>query len=331
MLSLIKTICTLGMISLSMANTLFSNEFASFKEHYNLIYDDQENLYRLNLFKNNLDFINKWNNNTNNTHKLSINRFSDRAEHERSKGMCWNTMDKTRSCDKQNYKGCQRTTLIDIPSSINWNDKGAVTPVKNQGQCGSCWAFSTTGAVEGAWQIVNGDLLSLSEQQLVDCSTRYGDFGCNGGLPDNGFEYIIDSGLCSESDYQYQGNNGKCESSECTTKVTLSGCIDVNPSNQQALMQAVSQQPVSVAIEADTLLFQHYTSGVITDTKCGTNLDHAVLIVGYGTEDNLDYWLVKNSWGPEWGDHGYVKILRTDSCNDGGICGIAQQPSYPIV
>ena len=84
-------------------------------------------------------------------------------------------------------------------------------------------------------------------------------------------------------------------------------------------------------ITRNTLLFQHYTSGVITDTKCGTNLDHAVLIVGYGTEDNLDYWLVKNSWGPEWGDHGYVKILRTDSCNDGGICGIAQQPSYPIV
>jgi len=321
---------------MSNANSIFTNndnslveQFEDFKNSYGLHYSNSENIYRLNIFKNNVRLINEWNTN-NNTHSLGINKFTDRADHERGKNMCWNNLDKTRSCDKQDNIICD-VSQLKLPSSINWVKKGAVTPVKNQGQCGSCWAFSTTGAVEGAWQISNGDLVSLSEQQLVDCSTKYGDFGCNGGLPDNGFEYVIDNGLCSEKDYRYEGTNNQCDYTNCTPIVQLSSCIDVDKNNQIALMDAVSKQPVSVAIEADTLLFQHYTSGVITDIKCGTNLDHAVLIVGYGTENNIDYWLVKNSWGPDWGDNGYVKILRNTSCNDGGICGIAQQPSYPIV
>ena len=148
---------------------------------------------------------------------------------------------------------------------------------------------------------------------------------------DNGFHYVMDMELCSEEDYGYTGERGSCATDACESVVTLSGCVDVANGDQVGLKQAVAQQPVSIAIQADQFVFQHYTSGVITDEACGTELDHAVLVVGYGTEDGVDYWLVKNSWGTSWGDNGYVKILRTDSDDDVGICGVAAQASYPVV
>jgi C1A family cysteine protease len=189
--------------------------------------------------------------------------------------------------------------------------------------------------MEGAWSIHTGNLVSLSEEQLVDCSKRYGNLGCNGGLMDNAFQYAIDNGMCVESDYPYTasaGSSGSCQST-CDPEVTITDCADVPANNQLALKEAVSFGPVSIAIEADTRIFQSYSSGVITSSSCGTDLDHGVLIVGYGTEpeNQLDYWLVKNSWSSTWGDEGYVKIERSDSTNDIGICGIAAQPSFPIV
>jgi C1A family cysteine protease len=223
-----------------------------------------------------------------------------------------------------------------VPSSIDWRELGAVTPVKDQGQCGSCWSFSATGAMEGAWAITTGNLVSLSEEQLVDCSKKYGNLACNGGLMDNAFQYAIDNGMCVESDYPYtassgsSGSSGSCQT-KCDPEVTITGCADVPANNQLALKEAVSFGPVSIAIEADQRIFQSYSSGVITSSTCGTELDHGVLIVGYGTENGVDYWLVKNSWSTTWGDEGYVKIERSDSTNDIGICGIAAQPSFPIV
>ena len=150
---------------------------------------------------------------------------------------------------------------------------------------------------------------------------------------DGAFKFAIDKGMCTESSYAYTSGvsqtAGTCTS--CNAVVSFSGCADVAPNNQVALKEAVSNGPVSIAIEADTRYFQSYSSGVLTSTTCGTTLDHGVLIVGYGEDSGQKYWLVKNSWGTSWGDEGYLKIARSESTNDGGVCGIAMQPSYPIV
>eukprot|EP00227_Mantoniella_beaufortii_P019653 CAMPEP_0197590882 /NCGR_PEP_ID=MMETSP1326-20131121/12270_1 /TAXON_ID=1155430 /ORGANISM="Genus nov. species nov., Strain RCC2288" /LENGTH=324 /DNA_ID=CAMNT_0043156177 /DNA_START=58 /DNA_END=1032 /DNA_ORIENTATION=- len=223
-----------------------------------------------------------------------------------------------------------RVNAADLPATVNWVTKGAVTPVKNQGQCGSCWAFSTTGSTEGAHFLKTGDLVSLSEQQLVDCSGSYGNQGCNGGLMDNAFKYIIaNGGLCSESAYPYTAADGTCKSSSCTPVATLSSYHDVPADNADAMMAAIAQQPVSIAIEADQTCFQFYSSGVLT-CSCGTNLDHGVLAVGYGTEGGNDYWRVKNSWGGSWGESGYILLGRGSTFGSAGQCGLLSVPSYPI-
>jgi KDEL-tailed cysteine endopeptidase len=216
------------------------------------------------------------------------------------------------------------------PASVDWSAKGAVTPIKNQGQCGSCWSFSTTGSVEGAHFLKTGQLVSLSEQQLVDCSGAEGNQGCNGGLMDQAFQYIIDNkGLCTEAAYPYQGVDGNCASTTCTVAATITSFSDVPGSNEVALETAIAQQPVSIAIEADQASFQFYTSGVMT-AACGTQLDHGVLVVGYGNDaTGGDYYKVKNSWGASWGDNGYILLGRGASFNPSGQCGIQMEPSYP--
>jgi xylem cysteine proteinase len=219
-----------------------------------------------------------------------------------------------------------------LPDSVDWVDMGAVTPVKNQGQCGSCWAFSTTGAVEGIHYITNKTLVSLSEQQLVDCSAAEGNNGCNGGMMDDAFSFIVSNGgIASEDDYPYVGADGSCRSG-LAAAATISGFNDVPVNSDSALMSALSKQPVSVAIEADQDAFQFYSGGVLT-AACGTNLDHGVLAVGYGTDSSGgNYYKVKNSWGPDWGEAGYVRLARAASYNGGaGQCGILSAASYPVV
>merc|ERR1711871_1052164 len=210
--------------------------------------------------------------------------------------------------------------------SVDWVTAGAVTPIKNQGQCGSCWAFSTTGSFEGAYEIATGDLVSFSEQQLVSCDKV--DDGCSGGLMDNAFGWIEkNGGLCTEEDYAYTssaGNTGTCKTT-CSPAGALSGFKDVTEGDENALKNAVAKTPVSVAIEADKSVFQLYKSGVFTSAEeCGTQLDHGVLVVGFGTDGSNDYWKVKNSWGSSWGEEGYIRMVRDKDC-----CGIASQPSYP--
>jgi len=219
-----------------------------------------------------------------------------------------------------------------LPASVDWVAAGAVTPVKNQGQCGSCWSFSTTGAVEGAHYLATKQLVSLSEQQLVDCSTAQGNSGCNGGLMDYAFQYIIDNkGITTEANYPYTAMDGTCDKTKAAqVAATITSYKDVTTNSEDALVAAIAQQPVSVAVEADQASFQFYSSGVMT-AACGTQLDHGVLAVGYGTMNGQDYYKVKNSWGADWGMSGYILLGRGASFNPNGQCGIQMQPSFPVV
>jgi C1A family cysteine protease len=238
-------------------------------------------------------------------------------------------------------RGEQRNTTVgvrglwsrtNLPASVNWTAAGAVTPVKNQEQCGSCWAFSTTGSVESAWFLAKGSLPSVSEQQLVDCSTAEGNQGCNGGLMDYAFEYIIkNKGITTEAAYPYTATGpNACAAAGKPVAATLSGYKDVPVNSETALETAIAQQPVSVAVEADQSVFQFYSGGVM-DSACGTQLDHGVLAVGYGVLGGKEYYLVKNSWGASWGANGYILLGRGAKFNPAGQCGIQMAASYPVV
>tara|TARA_B100002051_G_C16734829_1_gene640568 strand:- start:1087 stop:2040 length:954 start_codon:yes stop_codon:yes gene_type:complete len=228
------------------------------------------------------------------------------------------------------FKNYEFTEMI-VPMSVDWRKHNAVTDVKNQGKCGSCWSFSTTGSIEGLIAIKTGKLYNISEQQLIDCSSKQGNNGCKGGIMENGYKYVIENnGICSEEEYPYEAEKEQCQ--ECKNVVKIDNYTDITPNDEKVLKRAVAQQPVSVAIQANLQSFQLYSGGVYSDPNCGDRLDHGVLIVGYGYDffHGMEYWIVKNSWGPNWGENGYIRIQRnTDT--DGGLCGIAVQPTIPLL
>jgi len=307
------------------------NQFNNFQERFSKRYSSVLELeQRFEIFRSNLRNIVLHNLDMTQNFTMGVNQFTDLTPEEFK--MMYVSGLKT---EVGSY-GCKTFSShgSSLPSSVDWRSKGAVTTVKDQGQCGSCWTFSSTGAVEGAWAIAKGQLINLSEEQLVECATgiSYGSHGCSGGQMEGAFKYIIENGQCSDASYPYTSGTGKSGSCQkCSAVAHISSCSDVTPNDQLALKAAVAQQPVSIAIEADTRYFQSYSSGILTSSSCGTNLDHGVLIVGYGEENGQKYWLVKNSWSSTWGDSGYVKIARSDSTNDAGICGIAMDPSFPTV
>jgi len=291
---------------------------------------------RFQIFRSNLRDIIVHNSNPNKTFTLNINRFTDLSPEEFQATYISGYI----GAKNVGSFGCKTFATPDfdmastIPESVDWREKNVINSVRDQGQCGSCWAFATTSNAESAWAIATGKLLDLSEQFLVDCATGIGYFnmGCNGGQPDSAMKYMIQNGQCTEEEYPYSGKDGVCRScADSKSNVQLTACYDVTPSDQLALKMAVSMQPVVVAIEADTRYFQSYSSGILDAAACGTNLDHAVEIVGYGVDGGKKYWTVRNSWGASWGENGYVRILRSESQNDAGVCGISSEPSFLVV
>ena len=218
-----------------------------------------------------------------------------------------------------------KTVIADPPASWDWTTKGAVTPIKDQGNCGSCWAFSTTGSLEGLNQIKNGDLKSFSEQYLVDCS-KDGNEGCNGGEMTTALQYVVDNGIPLESDYPYTAMDGTCKTGVATAFQPTSWQA-LQKNNLQGFVIATSIQPISIGIEADEILY--YTGGVFNDDSCGTWLDHGVLLVGYGTDStDGDFWKVKNSWGTDWGEDGYIRFER-DMTQSYNVCGVGEEGEFP--
>jgi KDEL-tailed cysteine endopeptidase len=307
-------------------------EFSNFQERFSKHYSNiQELETRFSIFRKNFINILSHNSDLSQNFTMGINQFTDLTSEEFRAQYVGGVKAQVGSYGCKSFS----SSASGAPVSIDWRTKGAVTSVKDQGQCGSCWTFSATGAIEGAWAISKGQLVDFSEQELVDCATgvSYGSHGCSGGQMEGAFKFVIENGQCTLASYPYTSGvtktGGTCQ--KCSAVAHISYCSDVKPNDQISLKGAVAQQPIAIAIEADTRYFQSYSSGVLTSSSCGTTLDHGVLVVGYGNENGIDYWLVKNSWGTTWGDKGYVKIARSDSTNDAGICGIAMDPSFPSV
>ncbi|KAL1299243.1 hypothetical protein HN51_043657 [Arachis hypogaea] len=300
-------------------------------EHGKYYKDVAEKEKRYQIFKENVEFIESFNaNNKNLTFKLGVNQFADQ------------TFEEFKASSLNGKKGSlgllgmeeietpfKYENVTDIPETMDWRKRGAVTPIKDQKDCGSCWAFAAVATVEGIHQISTGKLESLSEQELVDC-VRGKSGGCSGGFVEDAFKFIAKKGgIASEAKYPYKHVDRTCNSKKKEPVASIKGYENVPKNNEKALLKAVANQPVGVDIEAGQKAFQFYSGGVFAG-KCGTKTDHAVAVVGYGsTEDGTKYWIVKNSWGKNWGENGYMRMKRDIKSNK-GLCGLAINPLYPV-
>lgn len=290
--------------------------FMNHMNEWGLSYGTQEEYdFRLSLFQQKDQEIREINADPENTFTVAHNMFSTMTKEEASKRLGYAGYDLQRA-----ERFVEELDTENLETSVDWRTKGAVNAVKDQGQCGSCWTFSAVCAMEGAHQIKTGKLLSLAEQQFVDCDKT--SYGCRGGWQAHAFKHAEAHAEELESAYRYTARDGSCKEKSSLGKVKVTGYKNV-PSNSVAqLKAAINKQPVSVTIEADKTCFQNYHSGIMNSQQCGTNLDHAVAAVGYGD----GYYIVRNSWGSRWGDNGYIKIATVEGK---GICGIQMDSLYP--
>ncbi|KAG8494520.1 hypothetical protein CXB51_012164 [Gossypium anomalum] len=317
--------------SRSVPEVSMSDRFEQWVSSYSRLYQDAaEKEKRFQIFKENMEYIESHNGDTNKKYKLGVNEFTDLTNEEFKAMRNGYKMRSSDTVAASKTTSFRYENVSAVPSSMDWRKKGAVTGIKDQGQCGCCWAFSAVAAMEGISKLKTGTLISLSEQELVDCDVNGEDQGCNGGLMDDAFEFIISNkGLTTETNYPYEGVDGSCNKKKSANHAAkITGYEDVPSNSESALLKAVANQPVSVAIDAGGSDFQHYKSGVFTG-ECTTFLDHGVTAVGYGeAEDGTKYWLVKNSWGTSWGEDGYIRMQRDIDAAE-GLCGIAMEASYP--
>jgi len=303
-------------------------EWEAFKIKYgkNLLTGAEHDV-RKSIFGDNLKFIEKHNAEHAlglHTYTVGVNQFADLTNEEFVEQFTgFKPMEGAKEIDFE--------VAGDLPESMDWRREGAVTPVKDQGNCGSCWAFSTTGTIEGAYFMKTGKLVSLSEQNLIDCDIYNGDGndGCYGGNPAQALKYIIKKGgINTEASYPYNECESVCRFHKEDVGATIRGVRHIIEGSEEHLTQILGTiGPVSVAIDASHSSFQLYHSGIYNEPHCSTDqLDHAVLAVGYGTENGQDYYIVKNSWGTQWGDQGYIKMSR----NRNNQCGIAKMACFAV-
>lgn len=312
-------------------------EFLDYVVDYKKVYESEDEVgLRYGIFHDNLEWAMEHNKDKTHTYTVGANKFADMShseykEYVKSGGFVSNLGLRGLSLPKD-YCGNMKSETGTYPISMDWRSKGAVTPVRDQGQQGTCYAHAASENVESVYFIKKGTLPSLSVAQIVDCSYDYGDHGNNGGMYTYAWSYVMDHGLTTEAAYPYTAAASSRDSCKPFTPYTfLTGCNHV-PANELQLTYAVSHQPVSVAIEADTRSFQLYSGGVYNDPGCGTTLDHAVVAVGYGNMNGQDMWIVRNSWGTGWGADGYIYMARNSvATSTQGICGIAMETAYPIL
>ncbi|CAI5799165.1 cathepsin L1-like [Podarcis lilfordi] len=295
------------------------------------IYAKGEEYLRRSLWESNLKKIEQHNREAaqgKHTYRLAMNRFGDWTDGEFKQKMTGFRFNQTRRRN-DNAEFFRKLSERQSPDFVDWRRKGYVTPVKDQGDCGSCWAFSATGALEALHFKKTKQLVSLSEQNLIDCSRKEGNEGCRGGYPSHAFEYVKRKGINSEHSYPYEAENGACRFKKWDIAARCKGFVNIPAGNEKVLEKAVAfEGPVSVGV--NTFDFRFYSHGIYNNRQCGDHLDHAMLAVGYGFKRHqgqrlVDYWILKNSWGSDWGEHGYMKMQKGVN-----LCGIAEDASYPF-
>ncbi|XP_015787203.1 cathepsin L1 [Tetranychus urticae] len=327
-ISLTLIICLAGLAVAELDVDQVESSWSQFKQKHGKVYaSEEEESTRKLIFTRNLNKIVKHNERADSgleTYRKGINQFTDMEFTEiKEKILQTRSSSPVNSPYLHNKKAFQ---LDELPKSVDWRAKGLVTPVKDQGACGSCWAFASVAGIEGAWAKAKGKLVSLSEQQILDCATK-GNYGCRGGFIDNALDYVIEEGgIDTEASYPYEALQGQCWFTFTDVGAKISNFVGIPQNDEDALVSAVALNPVSIGIDAEDD-FVAYESGIFTTSTCTTtDINHGVTVVGYDSQNSTDYYIIKNSWGTSWGENGYIRMARGKN-----LCGVANMAYYPIV